>query len=613
MNVYRLNPSCPGRRRQGWRAGLVELCLTAAVMTAFCASARAQWLTQSFSLKAGWNAVYLHVDASHADLQALVGADAANPIEEVWMWKPAPGTQQYVESPLLPTGTGSPWVSWLRTLGPSSSLQRLEGNAAYLVRVQAAAADYVWNLVGKPVAPQYSWTITGLNFLGFPTPALNPPSYETFLSGSPDLLLNAEIYRYVGGALGPSNPLRLFALRTTPLHRGEAFWIRAGMSFNRYYGPFEIDLQSGNGVHFYDSIGQYRIRLRNLAASELTVTVERLESSAPPAGQPAIAGPPPLLLRGALDAATLTYGHADFGDGPQSRTLAPSGQVGSETDLVIGLNRSQMTGQPGDLYAGVLRFTDSLNLSQVDVPVTALVASKAGLWVGEASVNQVRHYLKNYERDDSGQPVQSAAGAYQVLSTNTTLGSVSRSFPLRLIVHNSSAGAAVLLQRVYYGEGLQGSMILATREGLLSAAKLDDARRITAAHLPWSAANLPWPMTGELDEGATAAASVSLSYDDQAANPFLHAYHPDHDNRNAAFDQILPQGGESYGVRREISLRFAAPPGDFNGLTTSGGALQGVYEESVTFLGKGSQSRQFDVRGAFQLNCISDIPTLTTE
>ncbi|HOX01263.1 MAG TPA: hypothetical protein P5555_12040 [Candidatus Paceibacterota bacterium] len=613
MNVYRLNPSCPGRRRQGWRAGLVELCLAAALMAAFGASARAQWLTQSFSLKAGWNAVYLHVDASHADLQELVGADAANPIEEIWMWKPEPGTQQFVESPLLPTGTGSPWVSWLRALGPSSSLQRLEGNAAYLVRVRAAAADYVWNLVGKPVAPQYSWTITGLNFIGFPTPAENPPSYETFLSGSPDLLLNAEIYRYVGGDLGPSNPLRLFALRTTPLRRGEAFWIRAGTSFNRYYGPFEIDLQSGSGVHFHDSIGQYRIRLRNLVAAELIVTVARLDSAPPPAGQTAIAGPPPLLLRGALDAVTLTYGHADFDDGPQTRTLAPSGQVGSETDLVIGLNRSRMTGQPGGLYAGILRFTDSMSLSRVDVPVTALVASQAGLWVGEASVSQVRHYLKNYERDESGQPVQSATGAYQVLSTNTTLGSVPRSFPLRLILHSDAAGAAVLLQRVHYGKGFEGGMILAAREQSLSPEGLGDARRISAAHLPWSAANLPWAMTGELKEGATAAATVSLNYDDQAANPFLHTYHPDHDSRNAAFDQILPQGGESYGVRREIALRFAPPPGDFDGLTTSGGALQGVYEESVTLLGKGSESRQFDVRGAFQLNCISDIPTLTTE
>ena len=70
-------------------------------------SAQAQWITQVNNLKAGWNAVYLHVDASYTNLNELVGKDAANPIQEIWQWQPALPTGQFTESPQLPTGTGT--------------------------------------------------------------------------------------------------------------------------------------------------------------------------------------------------------------------------------------------------------------------------------------------------------------------------------------------------------------------------------------------------------------------------------------------------------------------------------------------------------------------------
>ena len=41
----------------------------------------AQWVTQTHELKAGWNAVYLHVNPDHATISDLAGL--AGPIEEV--------------------------------------------------------------------------------------------------------------------------------------------------------------------------------------------------------------------------------------------------------------------------------------------------------------------------------------------------------------------------------------------------------------------------------------------------------------------------------------------------------------------------------------------------
>ncbi|MEW6305983.1 MAG: hypothetical protein AB1705_21110 [Verrucomicrobiota bacterium] len=610
-----------------------------------CQSTQAQWITQSFALKAGWNAIYLHVDSSHATLDSLIRNDSSNPIQEVWLWATPASLQQFVESPQAPTTGGSHWVSWSRgdAVG-SSALQRLSGNVACLVRVAATTANYVWNLKGKPVPPHYQWTTTGLNFIGFPTPPASPPSYEDFLAKAPGLAQSSEIYLYPGGELGANNPIRLFTMRTTPVRRGEAVWMRTGTAFNRYFGPFDLELQGSSGIHFRDTLGQYRIRLRNTTSSQVTVTLNVVASEAPPAGHAPIVQSPPLLLRGALNTTNLSYGFTPLNSGPQSWVLAPKGQPGSEIEVILGINRSAMTGNPGALYAGILRFTDSFNLSRIDLPVSAEVSSQAGLWIGGASVSSVGHYLKkfahatnrvdftnllarlqltngaggiSYVWDETtgrvlifGGP-QNKTGSYLLDGPiKTDSGEVARPFPLRLIVHHDG-NASRLLRQVYYGIGLGTNPMVATTEASLLPSALASARRITAVHLPASDNNVSWPLTGTMQQGSSLTATVELAHNDQAANPFLHTYHPDHDNLDAQFSNALPQGVESYGVRRQITLNFTAPSNDFDSLVSGTQTLTGNYVETVTFLSRGSDARQFQGLGSFTLKRISNIATLT--
>ena len=123
--------------RHGALFNLSSVCvLVASLFSALPSSA--QWVTQSFDLVPGWNAVYTHVDASHVSLTDLVSADAGSPVDEVWLWSPALSTLQFIQSPQQPTGTGSQWRSWERALGPSSDLDRIFGNQALLVRVDGA-------------------------------------------------------------------------------------------------------------------------------------------------------------------------------------------------------------------------------------------------------------------------------------------------------------------------------------------------------------------------------------------------------------------------------------------------------------------------------------------
>src|SRR5208283_890715 len=98
--------------------------------------------------------------------------------------------------------------------------------------------------------------------------------------------------------------------------------------------------------------------------------------------------------------------------GTHSWTLAPQGQNGSDVSVVLGMNRYAMSGSPGALFAGILRFTDSFNFTELDMPVTATQSSTAGLWVGNASVTQVANYLKNYLIGSNNTPVLSSTGNY---------------------------------------------------------------------------------------------------------------------------------------------------------------------------------------------------------
>lgn len=591
--------------------------LTLVVMALTAGAARAQYLTQDFTLKAGWNAVFLHVDPSYATIDDLVAADPLQAIEEVWLWKPELSDQQFVDSPQSPLTTDTRWVSWTRALGTSSALRTMGANLPYLVKVKATVATYTWSLKGRPFVPRYQWSTSGLNFLGFPADPVTPPTFDTFLAKAPaDFRLSAEFYRYPGGALGAGNPAQVFGLRTARIKRGEAYWIKTGDYYNRYYGPFEVSLSGSGIIDYGDTLRTVGLRINNLTATNLPLQLTFVPSEAAPAGRPAVTAPIPLLIRGARDGVTGKYAYTRLNAGtPASWNLAASGRDGSSIEVVLGVDRSVMTGNPGDLLAGVLRFADGAAQSRIEIGVSARVGDFTGLWVGEAAVSQVGQYLKTFSKDANGNPVVAPEGNYVIASTNTALASTASPYNLRLIVHNPAAGAATLYQRVFTGLDAQTNSILANHEASLNHSRLSEARRISAPHLPFTAANAGWDFSGPVAPNATLTVTVTNRFDDNTSNPFLHTYHPDHDNLNARFTQTLPQGSESYSIVRRLTLQFTAPSDDFAGRTSVGQGLAGVYHEQVDLLGLargGGQvdTRTFQAQGAFQLNRLSSLPTV---
>ncbi|MBI5801983.1 MAG: hypothetical protein HZA92_14825 [Verrucomicrobia bacterium] len=588
--------------------------------------ARAQWTTQSITLKPGWNAVYLHVDATHTNLDGAVGGDAGNPITEVWLWQPVVAPGRFINNPQLPATVNNDWAAWNRNPLLTGTLSRLIGNGAYLVR-NSSGASYTWNIFGRPFPARHSWTSQGVNFIGFATPPGNPPVVDTFFSPVPAFQSLAEFYHYPGNEAAGTPPAtaQLFALFSTPLKRGQAFWIRANNLHNNYFGPVQIIPQNPDGIHFDNELGQYSLRLRNLTAGTLRVTNSLVASAPAPATEQQFVAAPPLLRRGAINVTNQTYAYTDFST-PQVITLAPAGTPGSDAELVIGLNRAAMTNppnQPGDFYAGIFRVTDSLGYTQQELPVTAVKTSNRGLWVGNASVNQVRHYLKAYQRDSAGNPVTapltSAGAPFVITGVDTSWGAVPTPFNLRLILHSDTNDVIRLLQRVYSGWDLNTNAALTLLERQLHPAHLAIARRVSAAHLPWSPNNTPWTATGEFKPARSLTNLITLNYNDHAANPFLHTYHPDHDNLNALFSAVQPVGVESFGVKREMILTFTEPPANYNSLTTGSTRVEGTFEENISFIGRSyvlaatttNETRTVSTRGVFNLNRISTIGHLT--
>ena len=606
----------------------------------------AQWLTQTNNLVTGWNSVYLNVDAGFDTIDHMVGGDPSNPIQEIWMWNPAPGSAQYFTDPSSPFSAGTQWVQWLRSsvnITPNA-LNILQGNKAFLVRT---TNNYAWKVKGKAVPPSYQWNSSGENFIGFPANPSVPPTFDQYLSPVPPFESTAQIFRYVGGNLGPGNPAQVGAFPSTSLVRGQAYWVRSA-NFNNYYAPFTVNALSA-GLSFGATRGQSKITLANNTSHAITVYLNLVNSEAAPTGQPPVVATPPILVRGNLNTTNLTYGYSVLNNHANTPvTLQPAGTPGDSMDVVLGLNRYAIANaNPGDLVAAILRLTDATGLAQIDLPVSATVANNTGLWVGKASVNAVNQYLNtyytaknlvdmtnvlnslnivngangvNYQIDTaSGRIIglTTTNGVFLASSSTVTNAGVPKAFELRLIMHmgmNEALGIsrATLLQHVYVGKDVNGNQIVATTTNLLDPAQLDSARRMSAVQLPWQGdgSNSGWISAEPASASpSTYTFTVPLDYNDAGSNPFVHSYHPDHNNLDDHFAP-LPAGQESFNINRTIRLFFAPPGTDFVSITGSSGHLQGNYSETISITDGVVKERDFDVSGAFTLNQIVDSDTV---
>jgi hypothetical protein len=359
----------------------------------FTAAAHAQWKTETYTLKGGWNAIYLHGDAGYDTIDNLLPntGSTAN-ITEVWSWNPNPDQVQFTDSQMIPSVGTAEWSVWKRGDAASTTLSRLAGQHAYLVKcIGTSGNTYSVTLKQSPQLPGNSWVRNGANLLGFPTYKNGStfPTFASYFATFPAAIASSsKVFKYQGGDMGATNPAQLFSTATERVDRNQAYWFSAKVA-GEYYAPLEFSLSTNGGLHFGRGLSEIKLRIRNRTAALVTVTLTPTASEAEPSFQTAIAGSASLMRR-TFNAATATWSEAAFG-AAVPEVIAPQSTI----ELSFGINRATMTGSVGALYASLLRITESSNLMDVYLPVSAKKDSLAGLWVGDISLNSVSNKVSN--------------------------------------------------------------------------------------------------------------------------------------------------------------------------------------------------------------------------
>jgi hypothetical protein len=557
-------------------SGLLALaCLFLLVVT----SAQAQWQTINYTLRGGWNSIYLHGDASYATIEQQLANNAE--VLSIWRWNPNPTATQFGGAGLLPQAGTPEWSTWTKDVATPDTLSALIGQTAYLVECAGAVTDtYSLSITQRVLPPASKWVRSGANFLGFPARVSSPPTIANYFATFPSAVAaNTKIYKYVGGPINEA-VVQVFSPSFEPLDRTQAYWFDATV-VSDFYAPLEITPSNLAGLVYGRNGSQITVRVRNRSAATVTLTVTPTASATAPVGQEQWLDAVPLTRR-TFNSVTSSYEFTAV-SAPFTVVLAP--QAASE--MVFGVDRAAITGPANSLYASLLRFTESSNLMEVLLPVSARVTSLAGLWVGDVAVTNV----------------ESKAVGFTGTATKSP-------YPLRVLLHVDDAGTARVLSQVFLGRLAPAPYApgIATLESHLKADEKANAQRFVATHLPLDLVLATG--TGSVALGQTLVRSVSIPFNGPT-NPYVHTYHPDHDNKNSRFDLLTGtlETLESPTIGRTFSFTFSPTPLPTSSpLGWGSTVLGGTYSETISGLHKDPLT----VSGTFELRRVSELGSITT-
>jgi hypothetical protein len=151
---------------------------------------------------------------------------------------------------------------------------------------------------------------------------------------------------------------------------------------------------------------------------------------------------------------------------------------------------------------------------------------------------------------------------------------------------------------------------LCTKEAGLKSDSKASARRMSVTHLPLD--TVLGTGTGSVALGSSLVRTVSIPFTDPT-NPFVHSYHPDHDNLDARPDgtrTTLGNGVESYSITRTCIFQFTTtPPAGASSVGWGSSVIGGNYSETLQGLHKDAAG--IAVSGTFILRRVSEEAALT--
>jgi len=569
-----------------------RLCIVALLLGAVTAQAQVATYQQTIELQPGWNSIWVQVQPEANHLSEVF---ANLPVASVWRWIPTEAGARFIQDPAEGLQNVEGWFAWFPEPRPEaflSNLFRINANTAYLVRLEGTEPLQVV-LDGRPQLVPLRWQTDAFTLTGLPVAPLNPPTFGEFFANSPAHQGQPVYKLQANGQWQVVNPA------STAIREGEAYWVYTEGN-SRYQGRLEVALDQGESLEFAAALDEIRFVLRNRSALPGSFLVRRLGASAMPIAfrnedqETGDVGWPFLPASLVLDASprenvfvTLGVVRREFSASRMEQIIEITDEFGERRLLHLGGNTLQPFVAPVRGSSG--RMADSVSL--------------AGLWLGEVEIDAVS------ESQQAGVVPEPAP----------------QSFSQRFLVHVDSSGQARLLKDVIqmWQEGTvapsavdptrnevieSGRYVLLTDPGLIGlftgSINRDGAsvgqRYSTVAYDFEADAQL---FDGEFGPGSQLSTTLVIE-PDLPTNPFLHRFHPDHDNRDA---QFLNFQAEAYQVVREMRLIFAVD--DPLGATPPGWGetiVGGFFEESITGLHKNA----IFTSGQFRLRRISSVPVL---
>ncbi len=600
------------------RAFAVCACLIA-TCDAMAATATIQ---QTLTLQPGWNAVQLQLAPDERDFATVFDGV---PVHSVWRWRPEQGGAQFIRDPAEGLQNLAGWYGWYPAGKPAaflSNLFRFEPLGAYLIKLEGTTPATIV-LAGKPLYRATDWQIDAFTLTGLPVDPANPPSFGEYFQRS---AAHAGQPVYV---LEPTGRWRLVASPASEVARpGVAYWIYT-KGKSGFHGSMRVVLDNGGDAIDFGSAGaSQRFVLRNLADSAGSFTLETT-------------GTLPLMLRGADDPVTHRQTWTPFAS-PTVFGVAGNGSVFVELAAKSAeLEQAQVEDilSIRDEQGGLLRLHLRANDPGASAASTGLLGSPdggeadplAGLWAGIVSVDAVSESQRGQfaiDVDDSDGDGDTSERIYIPDVPGSEPTPAKRSFAQRVLIHVDADGHARLLKDAilmwkegttrpsaedpdYQEVDAPGHYVLVTdktRLSLFDGATVRDnvsvGQRFSTIAYDFDGDTLA--LTGSFAPGQTLNAGIELAASNPT-NPFLHRYHPDHDNLD---EQRQPQPAgrtEAYAVTRAQSYVFDAEDPD-GGNEPSWGAqqLSGVFRETLT----GLHRVPITVSGRFQLQRISNVAVL---
>ena len=576
-------------------------------------AAKAQWMSQRITLVQGWNAIHIKVHPADPACAAVFGVDG---VEQVSWWN----------RDRIDDGTGSAitdFCSWYRnSSGEPNTFSRVVGDQCYLVKSTKSVSFLV---TGIPAIPKGTIYLGEYNLVGVNAPNVSGSSAPTYYEYFDSFDHPASWYSVTAG-----NEMLRISNSTRVTDPSKAVWLDAkGNGIAAFTGPFLISLGGPNApktLEWTDDPTKVRtLTIKNVSAQDRKLTIYRNSASVPPTGHGTSAGGVS-LLRETVD---WSAGYPNRVYKPflnlTTATFTTNLAAGTTLELNLKPDMSRMPSASGD-YMSVLEINDKGSVLDgetradgtcryhVGVFASGSLASnadaaKTGLWVGTVVLGQVNR-AKMFGSSGTGDTETPMTAPHQ--------------FQFRLIVHVAADGTAKVLKQVFAAKrsvDAESTDLLTDRDtaiayrGLFPNATI---RRTASANFPFMD---PLVLSGGafMSPGSEMSATFTQDYDDRT-NPFVHSFHPQHDNvefRNKT--AYLKESGdegigdyESWGVTRQVTLKFLEEdPAGATGEAWNHTVTGGEYTERVS--GLNGQGKPIITKGVFRLSKVNDTPRLTTE